>query len=271
MANFNPYAAPNPHSAPEPTGLEGLGEPREFGVGEVISRGYELFKDNFGILVGSLVLSQVLQHGFNFLAGVILGVLQNADVVAAKTLAATSIQLAFQVIGFFLACFFSVGSTRIHLAVARGRSASIGMLFSGADRMVSMLVAMLVAGLAIVGGILCLIVPGIIISIGLSLYAYFVVDRELGGVEAVRASWRATKGHKGKIFTFMLASLGVVIAGALACGVGLLVAVPVVSMAWTLVYLRITGQPLGDEAVFTPPSYAPMPDAPLVGYGAAPR
>ena len=52
----------------------------------------------------------------------------------------------------------------------------------------------------------------------------------------MKAAWALTDVHKVDLFILSLASAGAMIAGVLALGVGVLVAGPVVQLAWVAAY-----------------------------------
>jgi uncharacterized membrane protein len=83
---------------------------------------------------------------------------------------------------------------------------------------------------------LALIVPGIIIAMGLAFVPYLVVERGLGPVEALKESWRLTKGHKMQIFLLVLALVGINILGLMALVVGVFVTFPLTLLAFAHAY-----------------------------------
>lgn len=56
-------------------------------------------------------------------------------------------------------------------------------------------------------GLLCFIIPGIMIMIRFSFWGFYVVDRDLRPVEAMKKSWNTTKGCSWKLFFFHLTSI----------------------------------------------------------------
>jgi hypothetical protein len=66
----------------------------------------------------------------------------------------------------------------------------------------------------------------------------------MGGVEAMKESWRITSGQRFNIFVTMLL-LGLIIAGGMClCCVGASIGMAITPIALAFVYLRITGQPV---------------------------
>ncbi len=105
--------------------------------------------------------------------------------------------------------------------------------------------AELLAFLIIFVGLLLLVVPGIIASLGLAFTPYIVVDRGLGPVESLKESWRITNGNKWRILLFGLALLGINIIGVLLLGIGVLASAPISMLALVHAYrfLQTAGGP----------------------------
>ena len=91
-------------------------------------------------------------------------------------------------------------------------------------------------------GLLLLIVPGIIAALGLGMVPFTVIDRGAGPIDALKESWRITKGHKGQLALLGLALLGINLLGILALVVGLLVTVPVTWLTIAHVYRTLSAQ-----------------------------
>ena len=64
--------------------------------------------------------------------------------------------------------------------------------------------ATLLTGLAIIGGMLLLIVPGIIFMLMFMFVMFIVIDRGLGPVVAMKESARITRGYKWQLLGFVL-------------------------------------------------------------------
>jgi uncharacterized membrane protein len=96
--------------------------------------------------------------------------------------------------------------------------------------------AYILTALAIALGFLALIIPGIILAMGLAFVSYLVVDRGLGPIEAMKESWRITKGHKWQLLLLFLALLGINLLGILALIIGVFVTVPITMLAFAHAY-----------------------------------
>jgi uncharacterized membrane protein len=93
--------------------------------------------------------------------------------------------------------------------------------------------------IAIALGFIALVVPGVILAVGLAFVPYLVVDRGLGPIEALKESWRITKGHKWQLFLLFLALVGINLLGVLALVIGIFVTVPITMLAFAHAYRTI--------------------------------
>ncbi len=109
-------------------------------------------------------------------------------------------------------------------------SVSFRDLFAGFSKFDKLFLTFLLYTLAVVGGFILLIVPGIILLIALWPAFLLVMEDDLGPVDAIKGAWALTRGYKMKLFVLGLVSFAAIIAGLLALGVGLFVAGPVVEL-----------------------------------------
>ncbi len=103
-------------------------------------------------------------------------------------------------------------------------------------------------GLAVGVGFLLLIVPGIIFALMFIFSTFLVIDREIDPIEAMKESYRMTRGHKWNLLGLLLMLILVNLLGVLALIVGLLVSVPVTALALTHAY-RVLGGTAGMRPV----------------------
>ncbi|MFA5898433.1 MAG: DUF975 family protein [Hyphomicrobium sp.] len=96
--------------------------------------------------------------------------------------------------------------------------------------------AHILTGIAVGLGFVAFIVPGVILAAGLAFVPYLVIERGLGPIEAIKESWRITKGHKWPLFLLMLSLAGICLLGLLALVVGVFVALPIVLLAFAHAY-----------------------------------
>ncbi|AUX43046.1 uncharacterized protein SOCE26_044860 [Sorangium cellulosum] len=234
MDYVNPYAPPqaNIHTITP----EHAGAPIPWSPGEVLSEGWTLVKRHWPALVIGLFIVQIL----SMIPGQVSTILKATGAVDDTT--ATVIGLPLSLIGMIIGVYLQGGVIKMYLTAVRGGTPQLGDIFSGGATTGRLILASLLTGFAILGGMLALIVGAFIVAFGFMLAPYFVVDAGRGPVEAMRDSWRAMKGNKGKAFVLSLALFGVALLGLLACGVGLFVAMAVGQAAFAIVYTRISGR-----------------------------
>jgi len=96
--------------------------------------------------------------------------------------------------------------------------------------------------LIIIGGFILLIVPGIVWSLKYMFAPYLVMSRKLGVGEALKESARITNGKKWQLLWFVILLCLVNILGALCLLVGLLVTIPLTSLAVVHAYRTLEQQ-----------------------------
>ena len=119
----------------------------------------------------------------------------------------------------------------------------------------SYLAATVLVGLVIVLGLLLLIVPGIIFGLMFMFTSFIVIDRALGPIDAMKESKRITSGYRWRLLGFILLLALINLAGVIALVVGLLVTVPVTSIAFANAYRVLSDragvQPIPPDAALT--------------------
>lgn len=231
---YDPYAPPaaGPSTPSYGGPVAPGGPPQPWGVTEVMGRAFDIVRQQFGAVMVFNLVYFLLAGGGGFLVGLPLGFLPvDAEVR----------QVLVQVVTLPFTAFLMVGLVRGGLAMARGEALTAGILVSGGGRTVAMLVAQLLYALIVGLGFLLLVVPGIVLSIGLSLFPYYVADTDLGPVEALKASWEATRGRRLALFGLSFGTALLAVASMLAFCVGLLAGMALPTVALSVVFLRQRG------------------------------
>lgn len=140
-----------------------------------------------------------------------------------------------------LSIYISIGLCKLILSYISGNKLPIVDIFKQYKYFWRALGASILVGLIVILGMILLIVPGIYWALKYQFVVYLIIDKDLGISEAMKKSAEMTKGIKWSLFGFSIVILGVIILGALALGVGLLVAVPVASIAQVKLYKMISG------------------------------
>ncbi len=133
----------------------------------------------------------------------------------------------------------SIGLIEIPLLLASGQKPDFGHLFSGYRYILRYFLASVLYMLAVVGGLLLLVVPGIIFAMRLQFYGYLIIDKGMKPMQSLKESWRMTEGVTMDLFGFILLTMLLNIAGAMAFMLGLLITAPVSLLALTYVYKKL--------------------------------
>jgi uncharacterized membrane protein len=217
---------------------------RKASVGEAFRYAWQGFKANAGPwIVAALVLLVVSGIGSS-----LEQTIRNRNVGTSRldpTMtfafdpAATAVNLLFTVINFAI----TTGLVSAALQTVDGRRLAFGDFFHVPNFAQALLAAVIMAILTVVGFIL-LIIPGLIVLVLGMFYLQFAIDRRLAAFDAIKSSFRLVIDNIGTALLLILASIGVLILGAIALGVGLLVAIPLVTIATVFVYRRLVDGPV---------------------------
>lgn len=238
---------PGPGAGGFPTGPSG------YSVGNAFSYAWQKFQQNAVPLV---VITLVLIVGVaivQVIGNVISGALTSDPTFDLETgefdsgggffAASMTVSLLFSAISWAVQLAIQSGIIRASLNLTRGQSIDIGSSFNGINWANVLLTSILIGIGTFIGLILC-ILPGIIWIFLTSYSLYFVVDRDMGAVDAIKASINLVKDNFGVLILFWLATVAAYIVGACLCGVGLLVAIPVVVIAQAYTFRTLTGDPV---------------------------
>ena len=126
------------------------------------------------------------------------------------------------------------------LEIADGQPVTIGSFFKPRN-VGSVLVASLIIGvLTTIGQFLCFL-PGLVVSLFTIFTLVSIVDRNLPPIDALKASFEMVKSNFVQVLLAWLI-IGVIVAvGAVLCGVGLLVAVPLAGLFLVHTYRNLGG------------------------------
>lgn len=125
------------------------------------------------------------------------------------------------------------GMSRVMVLIYRGHVPSVDTYFDGFRHFLPTLIASLLLAVLVLMGLVLLVIPGIVAAIGLSQTFYVLQDHpEMGAEAALKESWRLTwtNGNMWKVLFMGFLSFFVLLGGALAFGVGLFIAYPLVSV-----------------------------------------
>ena len=206
-----------------------------FNFSDVLGYGWRVMKANFWFFVGL---------GFVFMIISYLPTIARFIVKSLNLPKAPDITLAIllQILGWVISIVIGIGLIKIALSFCDERKPPISTLFDAWGCFWRYVAAGILYGLIMLAGFILLIIPGIIWSIKFSLCYYFVVDKGLGPIEALKASSRATMGVKWDLFGFGIVCGLINLLGFLCLIVGVFAAYPTIIVASALVYRQLLAQ-----------------------------
>ena len=215
---------------------------RKFEPTTVIRQSWDDFKLHAAILIAAAViqiaLAILIVGGAQLITWAILnatGRPPNLDTTSAITIRVVSV-----VVSTLVNIFFQLGYITLALKVVRGQTPQISDLFSNFSRLGTGFLAFLILMVPSIIGFALLIIPGVILVLACFFTFWFIVDRNLPAVESIKASFAATRGAKWDIFVFVLLMLLICIIAMIPCGLGLLIFLPIFSIATAHIYLALT-------------------------------
>ena len=233
----NPFAPPTaiPDDTTHPTlGIRGI-QPTAVEVGTILNYAIDIWKQNFGLLLGATVIIVVVSATFSGFAGGARAVIGDPDI-------GVLVELGINQIGNAVQLFLNIGMTTITLSLCRRRNADIGMLMSGGDRFLPILGTSILAFIAVAVGFLLLIVPGIILLLLFWPYYYLLVDKQCPAMESFSIAYSLGKQNWATTFLLSLLSFAIGLIGLLAFCVGIFAAMPLINVMWTSAYLMMKGE-----------------------------
>ena len=140
------------------------------------------------------------------------------------------------------------GAQYIYLDMTRDEPTGLGRLFPPLRLYLPILGIFLLTVIACFIGICLFIVPGFVLSLGLSMSLYILRDRpELGVFGSMNASWKMMNGHKTELFLLSLRLVGWFLLCIVTLGVGFIWFYPYALTAAACFYERIKGKGLRTE------------------------
>lgn len=252
--DFDPYAQPK-SGTPSQNRSELTGS-RDFTISDVLERSWQILRSQMGLVISAFFALFFISFSFQFIAGL----------MADKDGMFVLVHFAGGIVSLYITC----GYFTFLLNLASGRKASLNDLFKGGPILIK----------AFLGGILLSIAFGVTIGIFIALglilfnntagaaeifvliilgvfaftfvatrysqYLYLLVDREVGVMESFNLSSKLMKGRFWQ-YNIMLMVFGLInLSGLIPFGLGLIVTIPLTSIATAVYYLAITGQPIYD-------------------------
>ncbi|MEP9395507.1 hypothetical protein ABLE94_25070 [Gordonia sp. VNK1] len=249
------YGQPAPGYG-QPAGAPGApvaGPPQQVNIGEALSWAWAQFKANPGPMIVPSLLAVLI---FAIAAGLYWAVLAIFGTTTTTTVSGqygysyevssgigaggtiVSILLYFVVLVAII--YLSAGMITGALRVADGQPVSVGTFLKPERLGVVIGTAILVGLITAIGIVLC-IVPGLIAIFLLQFSLFFVIDKRLSPVEAMKASSELARSSVSNSLLTLVVSYALSYVGALLCYVGLIVTWPLGQLFYAHCYRRLSG------------------------------
>lgn len=250
--SLDPYAAPSsPWSEPVAVGGEGLPDinpgSEALDLGACISRAFELTKRHFSQILVIGIIMMGISLGVSMMMGAIDNLLGITPKEAPQTFGSSEFNqlmsginnrgsLLNSIVTGLVDVFLGLGIVRVGLNIVSGQAFTINLLFSQAGKTLRAFVAQIIFGLMVGLGLLLLVVPGLYLACRFGYYKIAIVDKDMGIIEAFNYSSQLTENNKMSILGLGVLLFLIIIGGLLALVVGLIFAIPLITLAWIVSY-----------------------------------
>ena len=197
-----------------------------FGKVAILKEAWELFKKNLNIIlivIGVYLIYYTVQYGASYLLG--------------ESILASLISIVFMLLFLVI----QLGAYNVMLRVVDGKKAEFKDLYTypeAALKVLRNIVAGIIVGFIVVGGLILFIIPGIYLGIRLMFFTYYIVDKNAGIVDSIKMSWELTRNGVINLFFFSIILLFLNFLGALLFGIGLAITFPLSFLATALLYRK---------------------------------
>jgi hypothetical protein len=207
MDNSGGFTTPPP-PPPPPGGEGGAGGPGlpPRGIGEILSTAFEIYKANAASL---LMIVAIVVVPLTFISAFIGGVVfapesetvlvfgESVETVSARSAgAAIIVALLTAVIGVIISAVLQAAIMRGAAQGSIGDPVDIDASYKwGFARFGSVILISILVGLAVAGGLILFIIPGLIFAVMFSVSIPALVVENLRGTDAMSRSWNLVKGY----------------------------------------------------------------------------
>lgn len=137
--------------------------------------------------------------------------------------------------------YLSLGFMKAAILHMRGEDIDFNSFFQiKLMNIIHYVIATILSSILTMIGLIFLIIPGIHIGLRLVLTSCLIIDKNINFVDAIEESWNITKGKTIDLFLWSLLAFIIILLGLLALVLGLFIAMPVVSIAFAYMYVKIT-------------------------------
>ncbi len=270
----NPYESPSSKpKAADDEETEFTAPAGELDIGVIWHEAWEAWKNNLGVFVAAtLTISAIVTACLVLLFAAVFAIMafsvENPGTGAATmSTMGTSLLLLTAVLGglfwSLLTAYLTVGMVRISLDASRGLPVKFSRLFSGGDVVAGFWGFLLLFQILTQIGMYLCVIPGIWMSLAWWPGFFLIADRRCNGGEALSYAQKLTRGNILKCFVISVIGLLVYLVGYIALGVGLLFALPLITVLFATTYRHLAGDPKQSEATDEANPFDDLDDSPF--------
>ena len=221
-----------------------------FSIKEAVKYGWQKIKEHFWKLVGASACLMAI--------GLVSNVFSGA--MEKNTSSGVGVALFIGIVAaIILSVMIRIGYTKFTLSMYDGQVLPIKSVFNAYGVFWRYIWVCILQGLIMIGGFILLIVPGIIWAIKYSFAPTIVIDTGVSASQALKESANITDGSKWKLLGFYIV-LGLLnLLGYIVIGIGILVRLPLTSLAYVYVYRTLYQK----KAAVAAPAPSPAPATPV--------
>lgn len=224
---------PNP-GQPFPNPAQPNPSPQSSGVSvEAISEAWNVVKPQIGVWLGVALVYSLIGVALNGAQFSTMG--RDANGMPQNS----PVSLLIALVSTIILMFLTAGLFKVAITQLRTGRAEFGEMFDIFGQAGALLIAAILTTIATWLGLIFCVIPGIIVSLGLSMTNPLIVDQKLAGIDAMKRSWDVCKSELGNLFLVGLVLLLVNTVGLFLCGLGLLVTIPVSYMTFAIIYRNL--------------------------------
>jgi uncharacterized membrane protein len=212
-------------------------------VGDAFNYGWKKFQEYLGPILIAMVLFIVVAGVVNFIGALFAGGFEeitSPDDVGIGMFISFG-YLVFALLGALVSLLIQAAVVRGALDITKGERIELSTFLSTENLGQIVLAALLLAIGTAIGFVLC-IVPGLILIFYSQFTYQFIIDKGMPAFDAIKASFGLVNKNLGTVVVLFLASILAFFIGAILCGIGLLVTIPVTIIATAYAYRMMTGQ-----------------------------
>lgn len=198
-------------------------------IGEIIRFGWRTMKENLGFFIVLLLIVSIVPLVPRLIGDYFI----DRQIILGLTL---------YLISFVLNIVVAMGLIKVSLRFSANKKGTFGDLFSCFPLFFKYLFGSILYLLMVYAGLFLLIFPGIIWGIKFGLFPYFIVDKGLGPIKALKASARTTMGARWDLLGFGFVAFIINLLGVLCLVIGSFATIPTTMVATALVYRRLLSQ-----------------------------